>query len=53
MVGVYVSPSPHLDADKQHIEFGIDPDEKVDMDEDDTKSDAIIERARELLKVVQ
>jgi len=51
--GVRFSASPHLDADKQHIEFGIDPDEKVDMDEDDTKSDAIIERARELLKVVQ
>ena len=51
--GVRFSASPHLDADKQHIEFGIDPDEKVDMDENDTKSDAIIERARELLKVVQ
>ena len=51
--GVRFSASPHLDADKQHIEFGIDPDEKVDMDEYDTKSDAIIERARELLKVVQ
>ena len=23
--------SPHLDAQKQHIEFGIDPDKKVDM----------------------
>ena len=45
--GVRFSASPHLDADKQHIEFGIDPDEKVDMDEDDTKSDAIIERARQ------
>ena len=30
--GVRFSASPHLDADKQHIEFGIDPDEKVDIE---------------------
>lgn len=32
---VRFSASPHLDADKQQIEFGIDPDVKVDMTEED------------------
>lgn len=51
--GVRFSASPHLDAEKQHIEFGIDPDVKIDMDETDLEKDAIIEKARELLKVSQ
>ena len=53
--GVRFSASPHLDAKKQHIEFGIDPDEEVDMakEDEDKGIDTIIERARELLKVVQ
>ncbi len=52
---VRFSASPHLDANKQHIEFGIDPDVKVDMDEDDEDNgiDTIIETARSLLKVTQ
>ena len=29
--GVRFSASPHLDADKQHIEFGIDPDRMLDV----------------------
>lgn len=50
--GVRFSASPHLDADKQHIEFGIDPDVKVDMDpmEEANGKDTIIETARKLLK---
>jgi C-terminal processing protease CtpA/Prc len=50
--GVRFSASPHLDADKQQIEFGIDPDVKVDMDADDRARgiDTIIERARALMK---
>jgi len=50
--GVRFSASPHLDADKQHIEFGIEPDIKVDMlPEDEAKKlDTIIEEARKLLK---
>ena len=53
--GVRFSASPHLNAKKQHIEFGIDPDEEVDMakEDEDKGIDTIIERARELLKVVQ
>lgn len=49
--GVRFSASPQLDADKQHIEFGIDPDVKVDMsDEDKSRGlDTIIETARKLL----
>lgn len=49
--GVRFSASPHLDASKQHIEFGIDPDVKVDMtDEDEGQGlDTIIETARKLL----
>lgn len=47
------SASPHLDADKQQIEFGIDPDVKVDMTEDDKARglDTLIEAARRLLQV--
>ena len=46
--GVRFSASPHLDAQKQHIEFGIDPDKKVDMSKEDENNDldTIIEEAR-------
>ena len=37
--GVRFSASPHLDAQKQHIEFGIDPDKKVDMSKEDENND--------------
>ena len=38
---------------KQHIEFGIDPDKKVDMSKEDENNDldTIIEEARKILKV--
>lgn len=51
--GVRFSASPHLNAEKQHIEFGIDPDKKVDMSKEDEDNgvDTIIEEARKLLKV--
>ena len=50
--GVRFSASPHLNAQKEHIEFGIEPDVWVDMDEADEANglDTIIERARKLLK---
>lgn len=50
---VRFSASPHLDADKQQIEFGIDPDVKVDMTEEDKTRglDTLIEAARQLLQV--
>lgn len=49
---VRFSASPMLNAQKEHIEFGIEPDIKVDMsDEDMAKGiDSIIERARLELK---
>ena len=49
--GVRFSASPHLDAEGQHIEFGIDPDIKLDMDtEDEARGiDTMIEAARALL----
>lgn len=47
--GVRFSASPHLSAEMEQIEFGIDPDIKVDMDETDREQDAIIEAARRLL----
>lgn len=49
---VRFSASPHLDKNKEQIEFGIDPDIKQDMTpEDFTKGkDSIIERARAFLK---
>lgn len=49
---VRFSASPTLDADMEQIEFGIDPDIKVDMtDEDIAKGiDTIIEKAREIIK---
>lgn len=50
--GVRFSASPHLNAQKEQIEFGIDPDVKVDMlAEDEAQGlDTIIETARRLLK---
>jgi len=52
---VRFSASPHLDAEKQQIEFGISPDVKIDMDSiQATKGvDSMIEKARQLLKVAQ
>ncbi len=50
---VRFSASPHLDAAKQHIEFGIDPHVKMDMDPEDEKNgtDTLIEEARRRLAV--
>ncbi|MDR1004811.1 MAG: S41 family peptidase [Prevotellaceae bacterium] len=50
--GVRFSASPHLDAEMQQIEFGIDPDVKVDMTDTDKErqADTIIETARQLLR---
>lgn len=50
--GVRFSASPHLDANKQHIEFGIEPDIKVDLSTL-TRHDDIIEEARKTLKNMQ
>ena len=49
--GVRFSASPHLDAQKQHIEFGIDPHIRVDMEKDDEErgEDTLIEAARRYL----
>ena len=49
---VRFSACPSFDVDMQHTEFGIDPDVRVDMtDEDRARGvDTIIEAARELLK---
>lgn len=48
---VRFSASPMLDAQKQHIEFGIDPDVKLDMtgEDEDQGRDTLIEAARALL----
>lgn len=50
--GVRFSASPHLNAQQEHIEFGINPDVKVDMKAEDKAQglDTIIETARRLLK---
>ena len=50
--GVRFSASPHLDADKNHIEFGIEPDIKIDLTSL-TLHDDIIEEARKTLKNMQ
>lgn len=50
--GVRFSASPHLDAEKKHIEFGIEPDIKVDLTTL-TIHDDIIEEARKTLKNMQ
>ena len=49
---VRFSASPHFDRDMNQIEWGINPDVKIDMkSEDEVKGiDTIIEKARELLK---
>lgn len=49
---VRYSSSPMLNAQKEQIEFGIDPDIKVDMSESDIQKgiDSIIERARTYIK---
>ena len=49
---VRFSACPSFDIDMQHTEFGIEPDVRVDMsDEDQTRGiDTIIETAREILK---
>ena len=46
------SASPHFNADMEQIEWGIEPDIKINMDEaDETKHiDTIIEKARAFLK---
>ena len=48
---VRFSVSPMYDADMQHLEFGIDPDIKVNMSSEDMQRnvDTIIEAAREYL----
>lgn len=49
---VRFSASPFLNAEKQQIEFGIEPDYKVDMTDSDISKgiDTIIEKAREIIK---
>lgn len=48
---VHFSASPHFDAEMNHIEFGIEPDIKADMlQEDELRGkDTLIEMARKLL----
>lgn len=50
--GIRFSASPHFDKNMNHTEFGIDPDIKVDMKEEDElkQADTIIEVARKYLK---
>ena len=50
--GIRFSASPHLDAEKNHIEFGIEPDIKIDLTSL-TLHDDIIEEARKTLKNMQ
>lgn len=49
---VRFSASPMFNAGKEHIEFGVEPDIKVDMLQEDIEKnrDTMIERARELLR---
>ena len=49
---VRFSASPHFSVDMEQIEWGIDPDIKIDMDETDEAKhiDTIIEKARAFLK---
>lgn len=49
---VRFSASPHLNADMKHIEFGIEPDIKVDLSTL-SRDDEIIEEARKTLKNMQ
>ena len=50
--GVRFSASPHLNARMEQIEFGIEPDVKVDMSDEDKKKhlDTIIETARTYIR---
>lgn len=50
---VRFSASPMLDAEMNHIEFGIDPDKKCSVTEDDRNKhiDPIIETAREYIRL--
>ena len=49
---VRFSASPMYDPDMKHIEFGIEPDIKVDMTSEDIQKgkDTLIETAREYLR---
>lgn len=49
---VRFSASPMFNVQKEHIEFGIDPDIKVSLSESDRakEKDSIIEKAREVIK---
>ena len=49
---VRFSASPHFSVDMEQIEWGIEPDIKVDMDKADEANhiDTIIEKARAFLK---
>ncbi|MDR2691064.1 MAG: S41 family peptidase [Dysgonamonadaceae bacterium] len=49
---VRFSACPNFDADKQHIEFGIDPDIRIDLLPSDVAKgeDTLIEAAKDLLK---
>ena len=49
---VRFSASPHFNADMEQIEWGIEPDIKINMDETDEAKhiDTIIEKARAFLK---
>lgn len=50
--GVRFSACPMLDADKQHIEFGIEPDRYVNLSKEDEHKgvDTLIEEARAMLR---
>jgi C-terminal processing protease CtpA/Prc len=45
------SASPMFNADKEHIEFGVEPDIRVDMlkSDIDKNRDTILEKARQIL----
>jgi C-terminal processing protease CtpA/Prc len=49
---VRFSASPMFNAEKEHIEFGVEPDFQVDMlqADKDKMRDTIIEAAREIIK---
>jgi hypothetical protein len=48
----FFSASPMFNAEREHIEFGVEPDIYVNMEGEDKEKnkDTIIERARTLLK---
>jgi len=49
---VRFSASPMFNAEKEHIEFGVEPDLRVNMlqDDKDRMKDTIIEMARKMIK---